>query len=371
MKAASTNCRRVLSSGSFSFWYEADLWYDNQRRIASLPIDDVQLTEDDSRAVKAYGGCSVIWIDDFARSVIPVNIGDLFAPFGSELAMYAVVSAGAFQERIPMGWMQIVDVPTMRDRTMFFGHGRITTGTRLEFKLQDRFVQIQDDPFDVPSAPSQLASVWAEIGAVTGMKLVRSMPDSAITRSVVYQDDRLQAVLDLADLLGGVPYAAPDGTLTMRPKAWTAPVDTLRAGDSGTLVDIQKGMSADGVYNKVAFRGQGDQQDQILAFSEVTDGPLRVRNTDGTRSPAHRRPTFRSNQFVNTTQQAKAYTDSELARVSTLSAVSWPIEEVWNPLRELGDVITIIDEHDTQVLARVKAIDRTGRGTQKVTVVRG
>jgi hypothetical protein len=197
------------------------------------------------------------------------------------------------------------------------------------------------------------------------------MPDAPITRSVVYQNDRLQALLDLADLLGGVPYAAPDGTLTMRPKVWPSPVDSLRAGNGGTLVDIQKGMSADQVYNKVAFRGQGDAQDKILAYSEVTNGPLRVRNTDGTRSPAHRRPTFRSNQFVNTAAQAQAYTDTELARVSTLNATSWPIEEVWNPLRELGDVITVIDEHDNAVLARVTGIERSQSPTQKVTVARG
>jgi len=371
MRTASDNCRQVLAQGSFSFWYEADLWYDNTRRAALLPIDDIQLSEDDSRGVKANGGCTIVWQDDFARSIMPNAIGDLFSPFGSELAIYAVVSAGSFQERVPLAWMQIVDVPAMRDSTMFFKGTRITTGTVLELKLQDRFVQIQADEFDVPSSPSQLASVWTEIGALTGMKLVRSLPDAPITRSVVYQNDRLQALLDLADLLGGVPYAASDGTLTMRPKAWTSPVDTLRAGDDGTLVDIQKGMSADTVYNKVTFRGQGNAQDQVLAFSEITEGPLRVRNPDGTRSPAHRRPTFRSNQFVTTSAQAKAYTESELARVSTLSAVKWPIEEVWNPLRELGDVITIVDEQDNSVTARVVGIERSQKPTQRVTVVRG
>ena len=371
MKTATTNARAILATGSFSWWYEADLWYDGVRRIPSLPIDDVQLTEDDSRAIKANGSCTVVWQDTFARSIMPVSEADLFSPFGSELAIYAIISAGDFQERIPMGWFQIVDVPQMRDQTMFFRGGRITTGTTLDLTLQDRFIQIQRDEFDLPGSPSQLTSVWTEIGVLTGMKLVRSMPDAPINRAVVYQEDRLQAVLDLADLLGGVPYAAPDGTLTMRPKAWTPVVDTLRAGDQGSLVSIDKGISADQVYNIVRFRGQGTVQDQLLSKSEILDGPLRTRNSDGTRSPAHRRPTTRSNQFVTTAAQAQAYTDSELARVSTISAVKWPITEIWNPLRELGDVINVVDEHGTTVAARVYSIERRQARTQNVKVVLG
>jgi hypothetical protein len=371
MKASSDTLQEVLAVGPFAFWYVADLWYDGQRRLQDIPLGDVQLNEDDSRAVKAQGSCNVYWTDDFGRSVMPVAPGDLFSPFGSELAIYAMVSIGTFTERIPMGWYQIVDVPTMRDSTMFWRRRElITTGTVLELRLQDRFIQIQNDRFDVPGSPSQLLSVYAEIAALTGLQITKSLPDTAITRSVAYQEDKMQAVLDLADLLGGVPYAAPDGTVAMRPKAWGAPVDTLRGGDRGALVTINKGMTADGVYNVVAFRGQGDKQDQVLSRSEVKYGPLRTKNADGTRSPAHRRPTYRSNQFVNTNQQAQAYTDSELARVSTLSAIQWPIEEVWNPLRELGDVLTVVDEHDDDFLVRVTAIDRSRGRTQKVTVAR-
>lgn len=370
MKDDPDGCAPVLASGSFSKWYVGDLYYDGDRVLAGVPLSGVSVNEDDSRAVKAQGGCTITWQDDFGASIMPAQIGDVFSPFGSELALYAAVSAGAFYSLVPMGWFQIVDTPTMRDQTMFFNGRRITTGTTLELKLQDRFVQIQNDPFDVPSAPSQLTSVWDEIGALTGLPMTRTMDDAAVTRSVVYQDDRMQAVLDLSDILGGVPYAAPDGTLAMRPKTWTDVVDTMRRGDEGTIVTIDKGMSADQVYNKVVFRGQDDTQDKVLATSEILTGPFRTRNADGSRSPAHRRTTYRSSQFITTTTQAKAYTDSELARVSTLNAVQWPITELWNPLRELGDVVTVVDEHDEEVDGRIVALDRSEAATQKVTVVR-
>lgn len=372
MKAATDACRQVLAGGSFDRWYTADLYYGGERRLKDVPLGDVQISEDDTRAVKGQASCTIVWEDDFGASIMPQEVGDLFSPFGSELAVYAIVSAGrSVYERIPMGWFPIVDVPTMRDATMFFGSGTITTGTRLELKLQDRFVGIQIDDFDVPSSPGQLGSVWTEIGNLTGLPLVRSIPDAPISREVAYQEDRMQAVLDLADILGGVPYATVDGALSMRTKAWGPKVDTLRRGESGTIVEIGKSMSADGVYNAVIFRGQDDAQGTVLSTSEITYGPLRTRNPDGTRSPAGRRPTFRSNQFVTTAEQAHDYTDSELARVSTLKAARWPITELWNPLRELGDVVDVVDEHDTTIPARILAIDRSGGATQKVTVTRG
>lgn len=370
MKAASASCLEALAEGSFQKWYTGDLWYDGARLLQDIPLRVSSLTDDDSRAVKAQGSVQVVWTDTFGRSVLPVAAGDPFSPFGSELAISAIVNAGGFRERIPMGWFQIDDVPEMRDETMFWKGMTVTNGTTLDLSLQDRLVQVQRDRFNVPSAPTQLGSVWDEIGVLTGLQLMRSLPDAPINRSVVYQEDKLEAVLDLSDILAGVPYMSPDGALTMRPKAWPAPVDTLRRGNKGTIVRIGRGMSAEEVYNDVVFRGQGDQQDQVLASSQIKQGALRVSNLNGSRSPAHRRPTFRSNQFVTTRAQAQAYTDSELVRVSDLRAVQWPITEIWNPTREVGDVVNVIDEQDTPVLCRIRSISRGQGPTQEVTVIR-
>jgi hypothetical protein len=371
MKLVSENATALLEEGSFDYWYVADLWYDGARRLAEVPIGNVQLGEDDSRGVKGSGSCVVTWSDDFGASITPDEIGDLFAPFGSELAIYAILSGRGTQERIPMGWYQIVDVPSMRDSTMFFGGRTVTTGSVLELKLMDRLIQTQLDEFDVPTAPRQLGSVWQEIATLTGLQIVRSLPDAPISRAVAYQDSKLGAVLDLADILGGIPYMRPDGALSMRPKVWGDPVARLTRGDEGTLVDVARGISADGVYNKIVFRGQDELQGQVLASVEILDGPLRTVNRDGTRSPAHRRPTFRSNEFVTTREQAFKYVSVELPRVSTLSAVKWPVVEIWNPTRELGDVLTLVDEQEREQTCRVVAIDRSPGATQKVTVIRG
>lgn len=380
MKDSTTTLPDILRLGSFQKWYEADVWYDGEVRLSNVPITNVQITEDESRAIKAQGGCTLVWTDDYGQSILPVSPGDLFAPFGCELAIFAVISVGSNVERIPMGWFQIVDVPTMRDQTMFFskalgiyGGLTLTSGSVLELRFMDRMIQVSNDKFDVPSAPSQLTSVWDEIARLTGLQVDRSpIADAAISRNVVYEEEKLDAVLDLADILGGIPYMAPDGTLTMRTKVWpAAAVDTLRRGDTGTIVDIGKGMSSDQIYNTVVFRGQDAAQGTVLARAEILEGALRVRNDDGGRSPAHRRVTFRSNPFVTTNAQAQTYVNSELARVSSLRAVQWPIQEIWNPLREVGDVVNVVDEQGTTVLCRIQTISRDEGATQELGVVRG
>lgn len=362
---------RVVEDGSLNFWYVGELWYDGVRRLVDVPLVSPKFAEDDSRAVKSTGSCQIVWTDDMGQSILPREIGDIFSPFGSEIAVYAIVELGGYSERIPMGWFQITDVPEMRDETLFWEGRTITTGSTLTLDLMDRFVQVVNDEFDVPTAPTDLSSVWGEIGRITGLQLIRSIDDAPINRSVAYKDSVSEAVMDLADILGGVPYITRDGALSMRSKVWPAPSGTLRMGDGGQILNIGKAMSSDGVYNRVVFRGQGDLQDQVLAVSEVTSGPLRTKNPDGSRSPAHRRPTFRSNQFVTTPAQAQAYTDNELARVRTLNAQKWPITMTWDPRQEVGQVWNVIDEHGDTSLTRIVSIDRDTDPKQKVVVVRG
>lgn len=361
-------------AASFNKWYTADILYDGQRVIADAPLSGVQITEDDSQFVKATGQATVTIADDWGASNSPQKLGDTFAPFGTQLDLYCMIQAGTYTERVPMGVLEITEVPTAVDSTMFFRTSLITVGSSIQLTLQDLFVRITRDDFDVPSSPSQTASVYTELQSLTGMTLVRSVPDQPVASSIAYaigSGGRQQAVLDLSDLLAATPYADPTGNMAFRPKTWPAPVDVMRRGDGGSIVSIGKGMSSNAVYNKVVFRGQdGTSSAGITSIAEITSGPLRTSDPDGTASPAGRRPYAASNQFINTKAQADAYTASQLPIVSSVNASSWPIVETFNPLRELGDVLTVVDEHGAQVSCRITGISRDESATQTVTVTR-
>lgn len=367
MRFASSSARGMLS-GSINHRWVGDLYYDGVRRIADVPLVDPRFSEDADGNVQQSGSCTVVWTDEFARSVTPTMITDAFAPFGAQLFVYSVLSAGRFSERIEYGRFEITDVPSAVDEFMRFRGDWITIGSTVDLELKELLAGVGEERFDIPSAPKSLTSTWAELARITGLPVTRTVADVPITRSIMYPESKLDATYDLMrDMLDAVPHVTADGTLAARPNVAPAPVDTLRRGERGSLVSVGSEMSARQVYNRVVVRaGTGDQV-SVLAVAEVTDGPLRVKNPDGTVSPFRARTRFLSSEFVTTQAQAQAWANSELAKVSTLRARTVPVVETFNPLRERGDVV-VVERPRASFTGRVLTIDRSGGATQRMTL---
>lgn len=111
MRDVSAQLRDVLASGVFSVEWVADLYYDGDPKAQNLPIVDPKFSWDGSAQIQGRGSCEIVWADLFGQSVVPREIGDLFSPFGAELQVDVIVSAGAFQERVPMGRFVLDAVP--------------------------------------------------------------------------------------------------------------------------------------------------------------------------------------------------------------------------------------------------------------------
>jgi hypothetical protein len=352
---------------SFDRRWLADLYYDGERKVADLPISEPSFDDDGTSLVQSTGSVTVVYQGDFADSLSPTDVSDLLAPAGAELAIYCLVSAGAFVERIEMGWYRITEVPSARDETARYGSRQITIGSVVELQLQDRFNRVQRDRFDVPGSPSSLASVFGEVARQTQLQLTKMVPDRAIPRSVAYDEDRLEYCYDLVEVLDATPYMRPDGSIGQRPITWPAPVDTLTGGDQGALVSLGRSLSAERVYNRVAFRSTANDQTQILATAEITQGPLRVRNSDGSPSPAGRVTFYAASEFITSRPQAQAYVNNLLPRVSSLRALEVAVVEKFNPLREVGDVLAVAHKSG-EFLGRVKKLGRGTAATQSLTL---
>lgn len=372
MRFASFDQRTALQ-GSFDFHYEADIFYDGERRIEGVPISEPSFSEDGDAAIQQSGSCTVVWTDDFGRSISPTQIGDVLAPFGPEIHLYAVITVGKrVTGRLKLGQFPISRVPSAMDEEMQFRSNWITLGSTVELEFKDLSYRVDRDRVDVPTAPTDLSSMWAEVARLTGEQITRSVPDVEIPRSVMYAENRLDAVGDLLDIADAVPHVTPDGTIGARPNEWPEPVDTLRRGTGGTIVSVGRAIDPVDTYNRVAFRGKSGDQTAILASAEITSGPLRIRNPDGGRSPYGRVTRFLSSDYVTTTADAQEYVARELPRTATLGAVVVPVVEIYNPLRERGDVILLERSRGFQ-LGRIVTIDRGSGGTQteKVQVLEG
>jgi hypothetical protein len=368
MRFASAQASEILA-GSFDHEWVADLVYDGERRLQNVPLADVSFSEDGDADIQQSGSCTILWTDDFGRSASPREAADWFAPFGAQLHVYSIVSSGVgFSERVEYGRFEITDVPSARDESIEFGGSWITTGSVIELELKELLARVGAETFDVPTAPLSLSSAWNELGRITGLPLLRSVDDAAIPRTVMYEDNKLATVTELMDVvLDAVPHMTADGVLSARPNSPGDVVDRLGMGDGGCVVDVGSEMSAANVYNRVIVRATSGDQQRVLAVAEVTDGPLRVRNSDGAVSPFGERTLYQSSQYVTTYDQAKAWADSTLPGVSSLRARRLSVVELFNPLRERGDVVEV--ERPTELLtARVVEIRRGGGATQDLVV---
>ena len=354
---------------SFNKRYVADFFSDGTRVLQDVPIANVKLDDSSTSLVQGTGSCTVVYQDDFGKEMSPANIGDLFSPFGTQVAVSVLVTVGpGLVERVPLGQYLISETPSIITTRFLFNGGILSKGDRIDLSLKDLFYGVQRDQFAVPGTPPSLTSVWAEAQRLTGLPVTRTITDGAISTTVAYQQDKLQAVYDLAMVLDATACMLSDGTVSMRPNVWPAPVDTLTWGDGGTLVDVGRGMANDLVYNKVIVRSYNSTSaTAILASAEIASGPLRTKNADGSLSPYRTVPYFYSSQYITTAVQAQAYADLWLPRVSSLRSVSVKLTEIFNPLRECGDVLTVVRLGET-FPGRVTDISRDGGDTQTTTV---
>jgi hypothetical protein len=368
VRASSTSLPAVLK-GSFNKRYVADFFADGDRVLQDVPVTNVQLADSGSSLVQGTGSCTVIYQDHFGTELSPKNIGDIFSPFGTQVAVSVIITAGAgFVERIPLGRYLISETPAIITTRFLFNGAVLSKGDQIDLSLKDLFYGVQRDRFAVPGSPPSLTSVWGEMQRLTGLPVTKRITDGPISATVAYQEDKLQAVYDLATVLDATACLLSDGTVSMRPNVWPASMDTLSWGDGGTLVDVGRGMANDLVYNQVIVRAYNSATAAaILASAEVTSGPLRTQNLDGSLSPYRRVPYFYSSQYIITDAQAQTYAAATLPRVSALRSVSVKLKEIFNPLREVGDVLTV-KRLGEQFDGRVTDITRDSGGTQQTTV---
>lgn len=361
-----------ILKGAFNKRYVADVFSDGSRVLQDVPIINPRFDDDSTSLVQGTGSCTVIYQDDFAREISPSDVGDVFSPFGTQIAVSVIITAGAgFTERIPLGLYLVSETPSIITTRYVFNGGLVSKGDQIDLNLKDLFYGVQRDRFNVPGSPPNLTSVWRESQRLTGLTITNTITDGPITATVAYQEDKLQAVYDLATVLDATACVLSDGTQSMRPNVWPAPVDVLSWGDGGNLVSASRGMANDLVYNQVIVRSYDTSTGgAVLAKAEITSGPLRVRNADGSLSPYRSVPYFYASQYVTTAAQALAYANLTLPRVSKLRSVSVVLTEIFNPLREIGDVLTV-KRLGESFLGRVTAISRDNGPTQATTVAVG
>lgn len=363
MREVSEKCRDLLTSGVYSVEWVADLLYDNDPKAQNLRVLDPSFKWDRGAQVQGSGSCQILWDDVFGESIVPRDIGDLFSPFGAELQVDVIVSAGAFRERISMGRFVLDSVPESVEYAIERVHGGLplVAESRVSLSLADYFMRIARDSFAFPTSP-QSTSMWEEAQRLTGLPVFRSIPDRTLPTNLTYEEDRLDALEKVFSPSNAWPYLTPNGALAALPKAWPSVVDRLEQ-----VLSISSEMRSENVYNCVVVEGKNPDPNgkPLIAVAEIRDGFLRTRNADGTRSPfAGNTYTYRSD-FLVTQAQCQAYADELLPKVSRLRSITRNVSEPFSPLREVGDVLILVDptRQGEEHLVRVVEVSHSGGET--------
>ncbi len=356
MWTGSEGLTQVLDSSAYDRAWLGSLIYNGVTRVADLPLVGPSFRWDSGAQVAGSGSCQIVSTDPFGRSIVPRQIGDLFSPFGAELQVDVLIRQGDFSERVPMGRFVLDAVPTTREYSIEgpAGGEPIVVESRIELSLKDYMLRVQRDRFAFPTAPSS-TSMWTEAFDLTGLATLRNVQDVPVPRSVTYDEDRLKALDDLFAVADAWPHLTRTGQLTARPKQWPAPVSKFRG-----VVSAPRVMESDKVYNRVVVEGKSPAGVVIRAIAEVTEGFLRVRNTDGSRSPFGVATYRYQSGFLTTYPQCLATAQSMLSRVSRLRSVRRTIVEPFMPLRDVGDVVLLEAEGE---LARILSVTHNATTT--------
>ncbi|MBX3435920.1 MAG: hypothetical protein KF861_00295 [Planctomycetaceae bacterium] len=352
MKTASDNLKAALTGGSISRRLVADSFYGATRTLQDIPISTWSIRGDLTAAIKTGADVTILYTDDFARAATPHELTDALAPYGQELHLYMVIKLADTEERLPLGQFRIESVPGGTDAQRRFRDRVITEGSTVQVTLMDRFLGVQRARFRSLQEPASLTSAWAELARISGLAVTRTVPDVAIPSTLVYDRDRLQAVQLLAGVLGGTAIMTSQGTVAVIPNTPGDVVATLAIGEDGVVTDVQYSMQSENAYNVVTGDFETDDGTPIHVEAQISTGPLAIDSPYGEHVLEY--PGDKS--LITTQAAAQAAVDQLLEQSSVTEAYELPVQCVFNPLLELGDVVQV-ERMDRLITGRINTLD--------------
>jgi len=297
---------------------------------------------DASAEIRSTGGVTVA--EDWP------NARDLrFAPYGSEVFLSRGVETGASGVLwAPLGYYRISKT-TQSD----------TAKGPIALDLDDRMATLIDSRFMEPRQ-------WltgTTVGEIINEVVLEVYPDAVIVwdddsdesqlgRALVAEESRLEVIKTLAEGLGKIYYWDEIGQLVFR----TIPSEsnviwTVNAGPGGVMVNADRSISRDGVYNAVVVTGEGaDQLNPVRAVA------VNAQESSPTffGGPFGRVPRFYSSSFITTEPQAENAAVN-LLRQSLGAPYDVGLSAVPNPAVRPYDVLRVVYNDGTR---EVHIVDR-------------
>lgn len=354
MRVASEKLRQVLTEGSFSTRLVVDSFLGATRTGKDLPATEYDLKWDSEASIKSAGTLTLVQSSESGESLVPRSFRDMLAPAGQEVNLLMEVSTdGGFSETVQLGHYRITAVPQSSESVAEVLGRPTVVSSRVELTLEDRMVGVQRKGFRSEQNPPAGATCWGELQRLSGLTVVRNLPDKPVPGGTVYeaaQGKVLDAVQALAGTLGGVAYITPAGALSILPDARGPVVAELQLGENGTILDLTDTMESEGIYNVVVGNFERDDRSPIYASAQQDTGPFKV-TPMGEGYGEYTR--YYSSDFVKTQEAADAAVKAILSQSMTGQSYRVPVQCLVNPLIEDGDMVSVERQTGEPLVGRV------------------
>lgn len=308
-------------------------WYDGTLREPSLPVSTWDIRWDGGDSTLVQGKASVTVTDPTGR-LAPWGFDEPLSAAGSRL----LLTFRSGSEAVDLGWFTVSrNQPTEQWRIVGPNLEWVSGGASIPVQADDLTLLVSDSGFIAPEAPPQGATVVSEVRRLmTGIcpvTIADGVTDKAVPASIVYKDDRLAAVQDLARSVNARYRMGGDGSLEIYPLTKTEPVWTIQGGDGGAFVSLNREQSRADLINGVVSTSN-DPSLEIRALATVPSGPLRWDGPFGRKIARH-------NAIANTPEGVQKDAQTYLDNTATLKTVSLTVLCKAHPGIQIGDWVRV------------------------------
>lgn len=315
-------------TGPHEVYTRAEVWRDGVRILDHLPIIDGSVRATLQSRVTRQLNMTV------PPRFFPFDANGALAPFGSELRVWRGVSIGGIGHHPSYVW------PVFRGP---ISEVDWATGGGCAVMAMDRAGDVASSSFLAPVSVAQGDLLHTRV-----REFISEAADDAefdtftlanrVLPTLTWDENRGQALDDLAGSAGGFWYALADGTFTLRPVPWVysdGVVDLEIGPGSPILRSAKISFSREGVYNMIVTRAERtDGSAPSRYVTRVTDptSPIRF---DG---PFGRRVLHHSVQGAGNAAGLQLVAETLRQRSQAL-AETWAVSISPFPALELGDLL--------------------------------
>lgn len=322
---------------SYRLGLQVQSWLGGTLLAADVPVDSAG--EESDRTLRVPERLTFrVPRTDRGESWSPVSADHPLAANGQRLRVQLGVGvAGTGYEWLQRGWYVITDTETTGDMVT------VTAAGLLYLVEEARLVAPLQPTGTLVSALRALVEPALTV-AVDG-----ALTDRAVPSGINWDEDRLQAVLDLLDAWPAEAVVDPAGFLSVVPDVTpTAAVLELTDGVGGTVVRASGASTRDGVASVVVARGSASDGGLVQGvawstYDTTAFNPLPV-------------PRFYESPLITTVAQANAAAAKILARLNRAASVEFTVECVPHPGLQVGDPVSITTGEYAGLLCTVEGL---------------